>query len=74
MDGKACAEVLDILKYIPREDYDKISSDYINWLYQNAEETNFTYNAALPFDKQPISEGAKQILSDINQKYWSNLD
>lgn len=71
MNEKACAEVLDILKYIPKEDYDKIPSDYINQLYQNAGESDFTYNAALPFDRQPVSEEAKQILSDIAKKYWA---
>lgn len=71
MDPEACREVLDVLKYIPSEQYDKISREYINELYRNAaEDGDFSYNAAVPFEEQSISPQAKVILSGIKARFW----
>lgn len=72
MDSKACSEVLDILKYVPMEDYQKIPDELINRLYENADgDSNFAYNIAVPFSEQEISPEAKKILAEISEKYWA---
>ena len=59
----AYAEVVEVLKYIPMDDYKKIPSGYITFMEENCSETNsFVYNIALPFDRQDISDTAKNIL------------
>ena len=60
----AYTEVMEVLKYISLEDYNKIPSQYIRFMEENAdEECSFEYNIALPFEKQEISEEAKDVLA-----------
>lgn len=66
-------EVIEILKYIPKEDYNKIPRKLILFLEQNRNEKNtFVYNVAIDFKKQNISKEAKVILAFISEKYWKN--
>ena len=66
----AYAEVLEVLKYISLEDYNKIPQKYITFLEENADENClFEYNVALPFDKQNISGDAKNVLGMIFRLY-----
>lgn len=63
----AYAEVLEVLKYISENDYNKIPKKYIAYFKENADENcMFTYNVALPFNKQDISEDAKNLLAMID--------
>lgn len=63
---KAYAEVIEILNYIPSEAYRKIPKTYIKYMEENSDEnSSFVYNIALPFEKQNISEAAKDILGMI---------
>ena len=67
----AYSEVLEVLKYLPKEDYDKIPSKTIDLLEANCDEnSDFTYNIALPFDKQNISKDAKNILALLYRTCW----
>ena len=60
----AYAEVLEVLKYISLDDYEKIPKKYITFMEENADENSlFEYNVAVPFDKQDISEDAKNVLA-----------
>lgn len=60
----AYAEVLEVLKYISLDDYEKIPQKYITFMEENADENSlFEYNVAVPFDKQDISEDAKNVLA-----------
>lgn len=64
--GEAYAEVIEVLNYIPMNEYKKIPKQYITFMEENSSETSlFVYNIALPFDKQNISEMAKDILGMI---------
>lgn len=64
-DG-AYSEVIEVLNYIPIEDYNKIPKKYITFMEENCDEnSNFAYNIALPFEKQDISDLAKDILGAI---------
>lgn len=63
---EAYAEVLEVLKYISLEDYNKIPKQYIEFMEENCDENcSFVYNIALPFEKQEISNKAKDILGMI---------
>lgn len=63
---KAYAEVIEVLNYIPLEDYKKIPKTYIKYMEENSDEnSSFVYNIALPFEKQNISDAAKNILGMI---------
>lgn len=70
--GDAYNEVLEVLRYIPKEDYNKVPKKLIDLLEQNRNEKNdFVYNIALPFDKQDISKDAKVILAIIFRNCWA---
>ena len=63
---EAYSEVIEVLNYIPIEDYNKIPKKYITFMEENCDEnSNFAYNIALPFEKQDISDLAKDILGAI---------
>jgi len=63
---EAYAEVVEVLNYIPMSEYKKIPKQYITFMEENSSETcSFVYNIALPFDKQNVSDTAKNILGMI---------
>lgn len=63
---EAYAEVIEVLNYIPMNEYKKIPKKYIIFMEENCSENSaFTYNIALPFDKQNISDTARNILGMI---------
>jgi len=67
---EAYAEVIEVLKYIPIDEYKKIPKNYITYMEENcSEKSTFIYNHALPFDKQNISDTAKNILGMILMTY-----
>ena len=69
--ANAYSEVLEVLKYIPKEDYDKIPKKTIKLLESNNnEKSQFSYNIANPFDKQGLSKEAKVILAIIYRNCW----
>lgn len=69
--ANAYSEVLEVLKYIPKEDYDKIPKKTIKLLESNNnEKSQFAYNIAIPFNKQGLSKEAKVILAIIYRNCW----
>lgn len=73
--SSAYSEVLEVLKYIPKEDYNKIPKKTIQLFEINCDETSeFTYNIAIPFDQQKISQEAKLILAILYRSCWISLD
>lgn len=63
---EAYAEVIEVLNYIPMNEYKKIPKKYIVFMEENcSENSSFAYNIALPFEKQNISDTAKNILGMI---------
>ncbi len=64
--SKAYTEVIEVLKYFSKDDYDKIPSTFLNFLEKNRDEKySFKYNLALPIEKQDISYEAKVVLALI---------
>ncbi len=68
----AYKEVFEILKYIPKEDYNKIPSEKIE-LYKVMQEKNynFKYNPSKTLDEQNVSKRAKAIIALLFRDYWA---
>ena len=71
--GDSYAEVLAILLIVSTDELENIPIKYIEFMESNAsEDCNFKYDLGLSFDKQDISESAKDILSVIYEEFLSN--
>lgn len=70
--SKAYVEVLEILKYIPKEDLEKIPQDILQTLKKSANKNYiFKINKELPFEKQVLMEETKAILANFFRDYWA---
>ena len=70
--NKAYTEVLEILKYLPAEEYSKIPQEKINFYKNNAEKTyNYTINPNIDLSKQYISKEANAILITLFRDYFA---
>ena len=71
----AISETLDILDHTKKEDVDKISTKFLNFLKENASKT---YVSCLDFSKplkeMNLNQKTIGILSLINKKFWCNDD
>ena len=66
-----CDQLIEILKYISKEDYKKIPQDIINYLYGNCNsKSTFIYNQALPLKNQHLLGGTIAALEVFSEKYW----
>lgn len=70
---KAYSEVLEILKFISKEDYNKIEKEKINILekYCN-KEYKFVYDPKKSLREQNVSNIAEIILGIFFRDYWAN--
>lgn len=68
----AYREVFEILKYIPKADYDKIPNEKIE-LYKTMQDTNynFKYDPSKTLDEQNVSKRTKAILGLLFRDYWA---
>lgn len=70
--ANAYSEVLEILRYISKEDYDKIPKDKIELFTANAnKDFNFTYDVSKTLDEQNVSKKAKTIIAILFRDYWA---
>lgn len=70
--SKAYVEVLEILKYIPKEDLEKIPQDILQTLKKSANKNYiFKINKELPFEKQVLMEETQAILANFFRDYWA---
>lgn len=70
--GKACKEVLEILKYIPSNYYFRISKKFIQRLETNADSTHqFLITDNMQFDDLEILDETQKILLLISNKFWN---
>jgi len=70
--SKAYVEVLEILKYIPKEDLENIPQDILQTLKKSANKNYiFKINKELPFEKQVLMEETKAILANFFRDYWA---
>lgn len=70
---KAYKEVLEILKYIPREDYDKIPKNIIR-KFKKEQDIEYFYQVTefADFNKQIMLEETEIILSVLYRDYWAD--
>ena len=70
--AETCDQLIEVLKYIPRDMYKKIPREVIAGLYRGCNsETSFIYNQALPLKKQGLSQETLAALKDFSERYWS---
>ncbi len=68
----AYSEVLEILKYIPVEDYNKIPNNIIKLFETNANNSyNFSYNPDKTLEEQEVSKIARGIIAILFRDYWA---
>lgn len=71
--ANAYNEVLEILKYIPEEDYNKIPKEKIELFETNANDNyKFNYEPNKTLDEQNVSKIAKGIIAILFRDYWAN--
>ena len=68
----AYSEVMEILAHIPKNDYEKIPIEYINFL-ENEKDKNycFVYDVNKTLDEQNVSKEAKTIIAILFRDYWA---
>jgi len=70
--ANAYAEVLEILKYVSKEDYNKIPKERIELFEKNANiNYDFSYDINKTLDEQNVSKKAKTIIAILFRDYWA---
>ena len=70
--ANAYSEVLGILKFISKEDYEKIPENKIELFELNSnKEYKFVYNPEKTLDEQNVSKRAKAIIGILFRDYWA---
>lgn len=70
--ANAYSEVLEILKNISKEDYEKVPSEKIDLFEKNDNKNyNFQYDTNLTLDEQNVSKRAKAIIAILFRDYWA---
>ena len=70
--ARAYTEVIEILKYVPEEDVNKIPKEKLDF-YKNNMDTEYDYkiDTTKEFESQEISDKTKAILANIFRDYWA---
>jgi len=70
--ANAYKEVIEILKHVSKEDYDKIPEEKIKLFETNANnDYSFTYDINKTLDEQNVSKKAKTIIAILFRDYWA---
>lgn len=71
--AKAYKEVLEIIKYFPKDEYNKIPKEKILFYQANMDkEYDFSINPSIDLDDQNISKEAKAIIVTLFQDYFAS--
>ena len=71
----AYKEIIEILKFIPSNYYDKIPKEKINLFESKAnKEYEFTFNPNKTLEEQNVSKRAKAIIGLLYRDYWANKE
>ena len=69
---KAYKEILELLKYMPKKDVEKIPEEMIyTFKMKMDKEHQFEIDESIPLDKQDFLEETKDILSNMFRDYWA---
>ena len=73
--ANAYTEVLEIIKYIPESDYEKIPTKYLK-VFNNYSNDNylFKYNPKKTLDEQKVSKKAKEIIALLYRNFWASSE
>ena len=70
--AKAYKEVLEILKTLPKEEYNKIPGEKVQFYKDNMDQTyEFTIDSKVDLSKQKISKAASAILVTLFQDFFA---
>ena len=70
--ANAYNEVLEILKYISKEDYNRIPIEQIKLFEANANSNHiFSYNPEKTLDEQNVLKITKGIIAILFRDYWA---
>lgn len=70
--AKAYKEVWEIIKYFPKEEYNKIPKEKMEFFKQNMDENHqFSINPQIDLANQNISKEANVIIVDLYQNYFA---
>ena len=70
--ANAYSEVLEILNYISKEDYNKIPENMIELFKENNNKNyKFKYDSSKTLDEQNVSKKAKTIIAILFRDYWA---
>lgn len=71
----AYSEVLEILKYVSKEEFNKIPSNMIEMFKINSSnEKKFRYNLEKSLKEQKVSETARTIIAILFRDYWATAE
>ena len=72
---KAYVEVLEVLKYIPKEDFEKVPKDIIETLKSKKDmEYKYELNKDVAFENQILMNETKAILANFFRDYWATTE
>ena len=73
--ANAYTEILEIIKFIPDSDYEKIPEGYIQ-VFQKHSNTNydFKYNPKKSLDEQNVSKMTKEIIALLYRDFWAGSE
>ena len=70
--ANAYSEVLEILRYVSIDDYNKIPKEQIDFFENNSNtDYDFFFNPYKTLDEQNVSKRAKAIIAIIFKEYWA---
>ena len=73
--ANAYTEILDILKYISKEDYEKIPKTKIQMFEENSNKNyNFKYDVDKTLEEQNVSEITKMIIAILYRDYFATKE
>ena len=68
----AYTEVIEVLKYIPKEEYDKIPKEIIKYYKDNMDTSyEFKIDTEKTFEEQELLEKTKLVLAILFRDYWA---
>ena len=71
--AKAYTEVIEILKHIPKEEYNKIPETEIQFYENNCDKNyKYVYDENKTIKEQPISREANAVIISIYMNYFAN--
>ncbi len=70
---KAYKEIIEILKYVPKENVDKIPKEMLE-MFEDEQDKEYTFkvDTTKTFEEQELLEETKAIFSNIFRDYWAN--